>query len=264
MWVAVEEAAIGWVEVDQDRVAALYVSPLSSRQGVGSKLLSLAEEAIRSAGHAAARLEASPNALGFYLRRGYVRAGSQMSDGSYPLTKKFGVEYRPARPSDAHAIASLHTRSWRENYRGAYSDAFLDGELPEERMRVWRARLDHPVENQFVQLAFDAATLVGFICAYGAHDPEWGSLVDNLHVAHAAKRNGIGLSLVRHAGAWLESVYPDLGVYLFVLEINSAARRFYERLGARNAGVSTMETHGGAIVRSCRYVWPRAKLLSAV
>jgi len=30
----------------------------------------------------------------------------------------------------------------------------------------------------------------------------------------------------------------------FVLEANSPARRFYERLGAQNAGVSTMETHG--------------------
>jgi ribosomal protein S18 acetylase RimI-like enzyme len=174
------------------------------------------------------------------------------------------IEYRPAEPFDADAIASLHTRSWRENYRGAFSDAFLDGELPEERMRVWRARLDHPPENQFVQLAVDAANLVGFVCAYGAHDPRWGSFVDNLHVADPAKRNGIGASLMRQAGAWLESLYPDLGVYLLVLESNSPARRFYERLGARNAGVSTMETHGGAVVRSCRYIWPRAKVLSAV
>ncbi|MFB3112043.1 MAG: GNAT family N-acetyltransferase, partial [Gemmatimonadales bacterium] len=73
-------------------------------------------------------------------------------------------------------------RSWRQNYRGAFSDAFLDGDLPGERLRVWRERLDHPPGNQFVQLAIDGANLVGFVCAYGAHDPEWGSLVDNLHV----------------------------------------------------------------------------------
>ena len=54
-----------------------------------------------------------------------------------------------------------------------------------------------------------------------------------------------------------------LGVYLFVLEANSSARHFYERLGARNAGATIMETHGGAMVRSCRYTWPRAELLSA-
>jgi len=173
------------------------------------------------------------------------------------------IEYRPAKPPDAEAVALLHARSWRENYRGAFPDAFLDGDLPEERLRVWRERLDHPPGNQLVQLAVEDARLIGFVCAYGAHDPQWGSFVDNLHVADASKRNGIGSSLMRQAGAWLAPLYFDLGIYLWVLEANSSARRFYERLGAQNAGVSTMETHGGAVVRSCRYTWPRAEVLSA-
>ena len=172
------------------------------------------------------------------------------------------IEYRHARPSDAEAIADLHARSWRENYRGAFLDSFLDGDLPQERLRVWRERLERHPGNQLVQLAVDGANLAGFVCAYAAHDPEWGSLVDNLHVARAAKRNGVGSALLRRAGAWLDSLHPELGVYLLVLEINTSARRFYERLGARNAGVSTMETHGGAAVRSCRYTWPRAGLLA--
>ena len=173
------------------------------------------------------------------------------------------LEYRPADSSDADAIAQLHTHSWRENYRGAFSDRFLDEDLPEERLRVWRKTLDHPLENQYVQVAVDRANLLGFVCAYGAHDPQWGSFVDNLHVARVAKRSGIGSSLMRNAGAWLARQYPDLGVYLWVLEANSSARLFYGRLGAHNAGVSTMETHGDAVVRSCRYTWPRASLLSA-
>jgi hypothetical protein len=58
-------------------------------------------------------------------------------------------------------------------------------------------------------------------------------------------------------------LYADLGVYLLVLESNSRARRFYERLGAKNAEVFTTETHGGAVVRSCRYTWALAALMSA-
>ena len=69
---------------------------------------------------------------------------------------------------------------------------------------------------------------------------------------------------MRQAGAWLASRYPDLAVYLWVLERNAAARRFYERLGAQNSHVSTMETHGGAMVHSCWYTWPRPEVLAAL
>lgn len=171
------------------------------------------------------------------------------------------IEYRQAELRDAEAIASLHARSWRESYRGAFTDAFLDGDLPGERLRVWRERLGDPAGNQFVLLAADGENLGGFVCAYGGHDPQWGSFIDNIHVARASKRSGIGSSLMRQAGAWLRLHYPGLGIYLWVLEANSSARRFYEHLGARDAGVSTMETHGGAIVRSCRYTWPDAEML---
>ncbi len=75
VWVAVEGAAIGWVEIDRDRVAALYVAPSETRRGVGSVLLARAKTSIRSSGYATARLESSQNALDFYLRRGYCRCG---------------------------------------------------------------------------------------------------------------------------------------------------------------------------------------------
>ena len=127
------------------------------------------------------------------------------------------IEYRTEKPPDAWEVARLHARSWREHYRGEFSDAFLDGGLPEERLCVWRERLESPPVNQWVRLATDGVELVGFVCAYGAHDPEWGSFVDNLHVATAAKRRGIGASLMREAGAWLAYRYLFLGVHLLVL-----------------------------------------------
>ena len=65
VWVAVDGAVIGWVEVDQDRVAALYVSPSCSRRGVGSVLLTYAETSIRNSGYTTARLESSQNALDY-------------------------------------------------------------------------------------------------------------------------------------------------------------------------------------------------------
>jgi len=87
VWLAVEGTAIGWVEVDRDRVAALYVSPACSRRGVGSALLTFAETFIRRSGYPTARLESSQNALDYYLRRGYARCGPADSVGAWPLRK---------------------------------------------------------------------------------------------------------------------------------------------------------------------------------
>jgi len=173
------------------------------------------------------------------------------------------IEYRRAKRDDADAIAHLHARIWRESFRGIFPDAFLDGELPEERIRVWRARLRRPPANQLVQLAFDGPRLLGFVCAYGAHDPQWGSFVDNLHVAQESQGRGIGASLLRQAATWLAAHHADRGVYLLVLEANAGARRFYESLGARNAAVFPAEIHGGAVAPSCRYTWPRPDALIA-
>ncbi len=96
VWVAVQETAIGWIEVDQNRVTALYVAPEFSRRGVGSGLLCMAETSIQRAGHATARLLGSRNALDFYLHRGYLRSGPALSDGSHPMTKHFTRRRSPA------------------------------------------------------------------------------------------------------------------------------------------------------------------------
>jgi putative acetyltransferase len=108
VWVAVEGAAIGWVEVDRDRVAALYVSPSCSRRGVGSALLTFAETSIRNSGYTTARLESSQNALDYYLRRGYLRCGPADSDGAWPLRKDLAA-VAPNRVAREVALPSPHT-----------------------------------------------------------------------------------------------------------------------------------------------------------
>lgn len=87
VWLAVELQPVGWVEVDSDSIAALYVSPAHATRGVGSALLAHAEVTIRSSGALAVSLEASPNALPFYLRRGYHPRGTPNTDGAWPLHK---------------------------------------------------------------------------------------------------------------------------------------------------------------------------------
>ena len=104
---------------------------------------------------------------------------------------------RPARESDADAIAQLHARSWRASNRGIMPDAYLDGPVVEERLALWRLRLaeQNPRHLTFVAEARDG--LHGFICFELDADPVWGTLLDSLHVDPRLCGRGLGAALMR-------------------------------------------------------------------
>lgn len=173
------------------------------------------------------------------------------------------VTYRRATNADADRIALLHAESWRRAYRGMYSDAYLDGDLIGDRLAVWSERVADGNTRRMLLLAEVDDAAVGFVCLYGAEDATWGSLIDNLHVALARQRRGLGRALMRQAGEWLRDHYPSMAVHLWALEGNTNARRFYESVDGRNEGVEPHETPDGAVINACRYVWDSPDALVA-
>jgi GNAT superfamily N-acetyltransferase len=171
------------------------------------------------------------------------------------------IALRTAGAGDAESIAVLHADSWRRTYRGMMTDAFLDGDALANRRQVWRKRLQADDPRQFVCVAEEDTTIVGFICAFANEDANWGSYIDNLHVAHVMNGRGIGRALMQSAAAWLCRVRPDIGVYLWVMEANASARRFYDHLGATNVETVIKEDPGGGRAPNCRYVWLNPQLL---
>lgn len=75
-WVCELEGQVaGFVDWDADFINALHVLPVHSRSGIGSRLLEVAEVAIRNAGHGQARLETdtfNATSRAFYARHGYL------------------------------------------------------------------------------------------------------------------------------------------------------------------------------------------------
>lgn len=141
-----------------------------------------------------------------------------------------GLLLRTAYPDDAQRIAVLHADSWRRHYRGAYSDAYLDGDLVIERQEVWAARLAEPAGTATV-LAEDGDELAGFVHVKFGDDPRWGSLVDNLHVTRGRQRGGIGRSLLAAAATAVLDQAGSPALSLWVLEQNTAAQAFYQACG---------------------------------
>jgi hypothetical protein len=165
------------------------------------------------------------------------------------------LRVREATCEDAEAVAKLHAESWRSAYRGAYRDEFLDGDVFVERAEVWRERLCEPSSSQFVLIAEDAGQLAGLACAYGGEDPQWGTLLDNLHVSCALQRQVLGARLVCRVGGWCRGQVPDCGLYLWVLAQNDRPRAFYERMGASDRGGTRFDAPGGGEIQSRRYAW---------
>jgi len=156
------------------------------------------------------------------------------------------------------AVAKLHAESWRAHYRGAYRDEYLDGDVFEDRLRVWDERLSAPAPNQFVVLAEESDSLIGFACVYGGHDATWGSFLDNIHVRPTHQGRGIGIALMAEVAAWCRTHYVDCGLYLWVLKQNRRAQRFYQRLAASDQGGEFSEPPGGGQIHGRRYAWKAA------
>lgn len=178
--------------------------------------------------------------------------------------------FRLASAADADAIAHLHAMSWRGHYRGAYADAFLDGDVLADRLATWRERLSEDDPRRYTLIA-ESPGPIGFANTYLEHDPTWGALVDNLHVAAERQREGIGAALLaRTAGAVVERAgVGRSGLYLWVLEQNTAAQAFYAALGGSPCGRERVTSPGGVHGRlngrpfKLRYAWEDAALLSA-
>lgn len=177
------------------------------------------------------------------------------------------LRFRPAGQGDTKDIAALHTDSWQRHYRVAYSDAFLDDEVPGFLLGLWTGRLADPDPGHRTILAeLDQAgagrALVGVAHTVLDDNPTWGALLDNLHVRYGLKRQGVGTRLLGLTAQAVLAARPGSGLYLWVLERNAGARAFYEARGGTCVESVEVLPPGGDPDRlkgkpkGLRYTWP--------
>ena len=167
------------------------------------------------------------------------------------------IGYREATADDADAIGRLHADSWRRNYRGAMRDSYLDGDVVTERLATWTERLASPAAGSFTVVAVREGAVVGFAHTVVDADPEWGALLDNLHVTHELRGHGIGGRHMTETARRLVERTADPRLHLWVLEQNTAAQDFYVKRG----GLNVERTPGdplpdGGSAPAFRFAWP--------
>ena len=165
------------------------------------------------------------------------------------------ISFRTTDSSDSARVAELHAASWQSAYRGFLSDAYLDTDVPAERLRVRQARLAQPSDRQYVLLAERGDALVGFVCVLIDAEPAWGAYLDNLHVRPGLTGQGLGGRLLVRALQWVAQEEPGQPMHLLVLAGNTAARRFYERHGGQLVETLAKPMPDGTAPPVCRYRW---------
>jgi len=180
-----------------------------------------------------------------------------------------GPRFRAARAGDAQAIAALRADSWQRHYRGAFSDAFLDHDAAGYLLPLWTERLATPDPQARTILAEDNGAVVGLAHTLLGQDPTWGAYLDNLHVLHGLKRQGVGARLLALTRQTVLDGSPSSGLYLWVLEQNSDARAFYAARGGVCVERGEVLPPGGDPSRlngqptGLRYAWPTPSKLLA-
>jgi GNAT superfamily N-acetyltransferase len=172
-------------------------------------------------------------------------------NGSMPRSKRW--ELRRATVADAGAVAALHVRAWQTAYRGIVPDPFLDG--LDVASRASRYDFDEPGPGDPVTwIAVDGDDVGGMVCVSPGRDEDLPGLgeVQALYVAPDRWRSGAGSALMAKAERLLaEAGFAD--AFLWVLEDNARARRFYEGAGWQADGGTKSVGIGGRELLEARY-----------
>lgn len=174
------------------------------------------------------------------------------------------MSIRPARPTDAAELADVHIRAWHETYRGIMPDKTLDDLSFERSRQAWTKRLTALPDRHFVAVAVDEDDkVVGFASAGPKRLPELPAdgEIFAINLVREAKLHRFGAQLMHAAAQHLvQQGFESAG--LWVLERNTSARAFYERLGG------TVETRreqdfGGTALTEFAIHWPDARTLES-
>ena len=155
--------------------------------------------------------------------------------------------------SDCKAIGELYAAAWKEGYKELIPQELLNRITPE--MFEVRSRVNGFLdEGSFV--AVEDGRIVAHCYARAADEPKmhgWGE-IHTLYTHPEFWQLGYGTAVFKRAEEWLhEQGFND--VYLYVLEGNERAERFYKAQGYfPNLDTLCCDLGGGVIVTDNRYV----------
>ncbi len=163
------------------------------------------------------------------------------------------MEIRPITPTDDRmAISGVYEESWKFAYRGIVPQDYLDS-IPRGR---WLPVFDVPGRHTLI--CMDNGRIVGTV-GFGPSRIDrldgWGEII-SIYLLPDSMGKGYGTALMNAALSECRRLGYD-NIFLWVLEENTRARAFYERLGFLPTDDCLTDTIGGKELREVRYIHRR-------
>lgn len=147
----------------------------------------------------------------------------------------------------------IYAMSWKIGYRGIIPQSYLD-KIPLEQWAGWLGNDNHS-HFQADYLLSDNGNFIATASICEARDKqycEWGEIM-SIYVLPEEFRKGYGTALFSYISNQLQkNGYSK--IYLWVLEDNQRARRFYESMGFQANGDRIVQNIGGKNLVEVRYI----------
>ncbi len=169
--------------------------------------------------------------------------------------EKLVTRIRPARRSDARAIAEVHIASWQHAHRGLVPNEYLENQSVDDRESYLLSWFSEPAPRSGIFVAEDNERIVGFVMFSPSRDDDANDgtgEIPMIYVDPELSGKGVARSLLSDAMDALRS-FGFLQATLWVMRGNSQSRRFYERLGWSWDGTVRRPRYGGEKVEVVRY-----------
>lgn len=167
------------------------------------------------------------------------------------------MEIKRAEQKDTASISRIHARSWKAAYKGIVPQSYLD-DLKED---FWVAAFDTWLNDHVLTAAiiWDGERPAGCV-AYGKardeHMHGWGEIV-SIYCLPEYFGKGFGAPLLQYALQDMRRAGFQ-SVYLWVLEENLRAQRFYSKHGFAKTSDCILCTISGKDLVDIRFVYDSA------
>lgn len=139
--------------------------------------------------------------------------------------------FRSPGPEDAQAVAEFHYRSWVATYGPLVTPGEAERFTLDERVEHWAGLLRERPSDRGALVAERSRRVVGLVeWEIGLEGDQAIGEVHAIHLAAEERGRGVGTVLLAAAVEAMRSLGVRRAV-LWVVDANSAARRFYERHG---------------------------------